>query len=186
MTRFGYSCLAVLSVLTTAGVSYAQHHHHGSEPPLPKEAVAVLVPMSGSHVTGTVLLAQEGKAVHVTGTIRGLTPGLHGFHIHAFGDLRDPKGMSVGGHYDHNGHKHGGPESHEHHAGDLGNVKAGQDGTAKVNVHVPNLKLHFIVGRSLVVHADPDDLKSQPSGNSGARVGVGVIGLAEVKAPATR
>jgi Cu-Zn family superoxide dismutase len=51
-----------------------------------------------------------------------------------------------------------------------------------VDVRVPDLKLHFVVGRSLVVHAKPDDLTSQPSGNSGARIGVGVIGLAEQKA----
>jgi superoxide dismutase, Cu-Zn family len=68
----------------------------------------------------------------------------------------------------------------------LGNIKADKSGVAKVNVKAEGLMLHFVIGRSLVVHADPDDLKTQPSGNSGARIGVGVIGVAEVKAPAKK
>lgn len=181
MTRTGWIWITPLCLLIVAPAANAQHHHD-KEPPLPKEAVAVLVPTSGSHVSGTLVLAQKGADVHVTGTIRGLTPGLHGFHIHAFGDLRKPDGMSAGSHYDPSGHKHGGPESKERHAGDLGNVKADAEGVARVDVRVPDLKLHFVVGRSLVVHAKPDDLTSQPAGNSGARIGVGVIGLAEQKA----
>lgn len=180
MTRYTWLSVICLSLLSAPPFIYAQHRH-GSEASLPKEAVAVLMPTSGSHVSGTLLLTQEGSAVRVNGTIKGLTPGMHGFHIHAFGDLRKPDGTSAGSHYDPNGHQHGGLQSEERHAGDLGNVKADAQGVARVDVKAPNLKLHFVVGRSLVVHAQPDDLKTPPSGNSGARVGVGVIGLAEVK-----
>jgi Cu-Zn family superoxide dismutase len=110
---------------------------------------------------------------------------MHGFHIHMFGDLRAADGMSAGGHYNPTGHMHGGPESSDHHAGDLGNIKADESGTAKVDAKVQGLMLHHVLGRSLVVHAKEDDLKTQPSGNSGDRIAVGVIGIAEVKMPTT-
>ena len=157
-----------------------------AEPEPPKEAVCVLVPTGTNKVSGTLLLTQGDGFVEVTGTVEGLTPGEHGFHIHEFGDLRDSKeGKSAGGHFNPGGHMHGGPEGHEHHAGDLGNIKADDSGKATVKAKAEGVHLHFIIGRSLVVHGGVDDLKSQPAGNSGPRVAVGVIGIAEVKkAPA--
>ena len=94
--------------------------------------------------------------------------------------------MSTGPHFNPEGHDHGGPDTAKRHAGDLGNIKADKNGVAKVNTKAAGLRLHFILGRSLVVHADPDDLKSQPAGNAGARIGVGVIGIAEIKKPAAK
>jgi superoxide dismutase, Cu-Zn family len=174
-------CVSVLPL--GIGIAMAQEHGHG-ESELPKEAVCVLAAMKDSGVKGTLLLRQQGKDVVVTGEVSGLKPGEHGFHIHEFGDLRAPDGTSAGAHFNPEGHDHAGPESDKRHAGDLGNIKADRSGVAKVNVKAEGLSLHFVIGRSLVVHADPDDLKSQPSGNAGARIGVGVIGLAEVKKPA--
>ena len=75
------------------------------------------------------------------------------------------------------------PKVAEHHAGDLGNITAGDDGVAKVDAKSKDLHLHFIIGRSIVVHADADDLKSQPAGNSGPRIAVGVIGVANTEPP---
>lgn len=151
-----------------------------------KEAVAVIAPTkaSGSSTAGVITLKQEHGYVHVTGEVTGLTPGKHGFHIHMFGDLRSADGMSVGGHYNPGGHKHGGPEDKERHIGDLGNITADDQGVAKVDVKAEKADLHMLVGRSVVVHGKADDLKSQPAGDAGPRVGIGVIGLAEVK-PAT-
>jgi Cu-Zn family superoxide dismutase len=148
----------------------------------PTQAVAVLVAKSESKVEGVVSFKQESGALLVSGEISGLKPGEHGFHIHEFGDLRDPAGESAGGHYDPRGHQHGGLESKERHAGDLGNIEANDNGVATFNIKVPGLKLASIVGRSIVVHGKADDLKSQPSGAAGPRVGIGVIGIA--KAPA--
>jgi Cu-Zn family superoxide dismutase len=139
--------------------------------------------MKESGVSGTLLLKQEKDTLVITGEIAGLKPGKHGFHVHTYGDLRSADGSSAGGHYAPEGHEHGGPESSEHHAGDLGNITAGDDGVAKVDVKSSDLRLHFIIGRSLVVHADPDDLKSQPAGNSGPRIAVGVIGVANTEPP---
>ena len=178
--------MCVLSaVLWAMGGAIAQAQHGHGEAALPNEAVCVLMAMKDSGVKGTLLLRQQGKDVMVTGEVSGLKPGDHGFHIHQFGDLRAADGASVGGHFNPDGHEHGGVDSHARHAGDLGNIKADKNGVAKVNVKAEGLMLHFVLGRSLVVHADPDDLKTQPSGNSGARIGVGVIGLAEVKADPT-
>ena len=84
-----------------------------------------LVPKaSGDGVAGTIVLKQEKGYVQVTGEVTGLKPGKHGFHIHMFGDQRAADGMSAGGHYNPHGHPHGGPDSKEHHEGDLGNIEA--------------------------------------------------------------
>ncbi len=148
---------------------------------LPRNGVCVLTPTKGSDVRGVIVLHQQDDGLHLTGKVSGLKPGLHGFHIHQFGDLRDPNGKSAGGHFNPRGTKHGGPNDQEHHAGDLGNIKANADGVANVDITAPWLKLHFVIGRSIVVHAGQDDLQSQPSGAAGPRAAVGVIGIAQRK-----
>ena len=141
--------------------------------------VAVLMPTKGNEVAGTILFEEKDGVVHVTGEVTGLTPGMHGFHIHEFGDLRAADGTGAGGHYNPEGKPHAGPDHAERHVGDLGNVKADADGVAKVAKKMVGAKLHFIFGRSVVVHAGADDLKSQPSGAAGPRVAVGVVGIAK-------
>ncbi|QDU39488.1 Superoxide dismutase [Cu-Zn] precursor [Maioricimonas rarisocia] len=165
-----------------ASTFYADVHADNHENvDVPKEAVAVLVPMRGEEVWGTIVLKQESEGVRVTGRVHNLKPGEHGFHIHEFGDIRDPSGKSAGGHFNPSGHKHGAPDDEERHAGDLGNITADSKGNAKVDKLAKGLKLHFVIGRSIVVHAKADDLESQPSGDAGPRVAIGVIGFAQVK-----
>src|SRR5262249_19589074 len=107
----------------------------------------------------------------------------HGFHVHEFGDVSAQDGMSTGGHYNPEGaaHQHAGLDSPTRHAGDLGNVKADGSGKATVDVTVDNISVAGtkdpIIGRGLVLHANADDLKTQPSGNAGARIAVAVIGI---------
>jgi len=160
-------------------------HHEDKAAPI-KEAVAVIAPTkkSDGKVHGVVLFTQHKGYVQVSGEVTGLAPGEHGFHIHMFGDLRSEDGMSTGGHYNPEGKPHAGPHDKERHAGDLGNITANDEGVAKVNVKAEGLDLHLALGRGLVVHGKRDDLKSQPAGDAGPRIGVGVIGIAEVK-PAT-
>jgi superoxide dismutase, Cu-Zn family len=148
------------------------------------DAVAVVMPTQGQTVTGTVRFHRDGESVHVTGELSGLAPNAkHGFHLHEFGDCSAPDGASAGGHFAPEGHPHGAPDPATHHAGDLGNVEADAAGRAKVDVTVKGLGLatgdRAIVGRAVVVHAQPDDLTSQPAGNAGARVGCGVVGVAK-------
>ena len=157
----------------------ADHHDHAM--PVGTEAVCVLVATKGNNVAGTIVLAQQQGHCELSGEVTGLTPGDHGFHIHMFGDLRSADGSSAGGHYNPDNHMHGGLDSKERHVGDLGNIKADDKGVAKISIKAEGLNLHMVLGRSLVVHKDADDLKSQPAGNAGPRVAVGAIGLAEVK-----
>jgi Cu-Zn family superoxide dismutase len=164
---------------------------HGAEAPARSptgaavtDAVAVLAPTTGHQAQGTIHFHRDGDKVHVTGEVTGLSPNAkHGFHVHEFGDCSAPDGTSAGGHFAPEGHPHGAPDPAKHHAGDLGNVTADGKGTARVDVTVPGLSLvggdRALVGRAVIVHAQPDDLTSQPSGNAGARVACGVIGVAK-------
>lgn len=171
----------VLATALVVSACVADDEHHKAQPI--DQAVAVIAPTkaSDSDVAGTIVLTQEKGYVQVTGEVTGLAPGEHGFHIHMYGDLRAADGKSAGGHYNPHGKPHGGPTSDKRHEGDLGNIDADSDGVAKVDVKANRLDLHHVLGRSIVVHGGKDDLKSQPSGDAGPRVGIGVIGLAEAK-----
>lgn len=114
--------------------------------------------------------------------------GLHGFHIHEFGDNTNGC-ISAGAHFNPYTKEHGAPDSDVRHVGDLGNIEAGGDGVAKVNITDKVISLEgdrSILGRTLVVHADQDDLGkgghelSKTTGNAGARVACGVIGIAKI------
>jgi Cu-Zn family superoxide dismutase len=134
-------------------------------------------------ITGHLKFTDVDGGVHVTGEISGLTPGKHGFHIHEKGDLSDPKLVSAGGHFNPTKHKHGGPDSAEHHAGDLGNITADDKGVAKVDATFKGVSIDAadtgIAGRSVIVHAKEDDLKTDPSGASGDRIAGGKIEAAK-------
>ena len=142
-------------------------------------ATAVLEPRSGSDVRGTVTFTQAGDVVRVSGVVTGHTKGPKGFHIHEKGDCSSADGMSAGGHFNPHKMKHGGPYEPVRHAGDLGNLNIGADGTAKFNFVVGDLSVSTradgIIGRAVIVHAAPDDLKTDPTGNAGGRVACGVI-----------
>ncbi|XP_072019179.1 superoxide dismutase [Cu-Zn]-like [Amphiura filiformis] len=137
-------------------------------------------------VTGTVHFEHTDTwRVLITGQISGLTPGPHGFHIHEFGDNTNGC-TSAGPHFYPNDNVHGGPENAIRHVGDLGNVIAEASGTAEVNILDKVIGLtgpYSIIGRSVVVHADPDDLGhgghelSKTTGNSGIRLACCVIGI---------
>ncbi|TWU21140.1 Superoxide dismutase [Cu-Zn] precursor [Novipirellula galeiformis] len=170
-----------IAAFFTAPVASADDHKHDKKHDhahgeLPTLGICVLMPTKGNKTRGTLRLVQKGDALTITGQVRNLTPGEHGFHIHEFGDRRAADGTSAGGHYNPDGHEHGGPGAHSH-AGDLGNILANADGVANVNITTKDTALHFILGRSFVVHAGADDLKSQPSGDAGPRVAVGIVGI---------
>ncbi len=161
----------------------AQEAHAASEVPLPKNGVAVFQASKGSKVKGTLQLEETDKGLHVWGEISELTPGEHGFHIHEFGDLRSDDGMATGAHFSSTGNAHGDINTAKGHEGDFGNVLANDKGVAKVDLMANGVKLHYVLGRAFVVHADKDDLTTQPSGNSGARIGVALIGVAKAPEP---
>jgi Cu-Zn family superoxide dismutase len=138
-----------------------------------------LEPTKGNSTSGTVMLMSMAGGVHFSGVISGLTPGPHGVHIHEIGDCSAPDGSSAGGHFNPNSANHGAPNTIPHHAGDLGNIVAGADGRAELNVHASDLTLgpgaNSVLGKSIIIHAGADDFKTQPTGNSGARVACAVL-----------
>ncbi|KAJ6858407.1 hypothetical protein NC652_040859 [Populus alba x Populus x berolinensis] len=123
------------------------------------KAVALIT--GDSNVRGSLHFIQEPNgATHVTGRIAGLSPGLHGFHIHALGDTTNGCN-STGPHFNPLKKDHGAPCDNVRHAGDLGNIIAGPNGVAEVSIkdfQIPLSGKHSILGRAVVVHADPDDL----------------------------
>jgi Cu-Zn family superoxide dismutase len=143
-------------------------------------AAVQLQPTQGHQASGSLTFSQDRAAVRVSGTIRGLTPGTHGFHVHQTGDCSAPDASSAGGHYAPQGSPHGAPSAPpgQRHVGDLGNIEAGQDGMAMVSISDSLLALsgpNSIVGKAVIVHANADDLTSQPTGDAGPRVACGVI-----------
>jgi superoxide dismutase, Cu-Zn family len=173
-----------IALLVLSGTAvFAQTKQQDSAAEL--KAVAVLHPTEGNKVAGTVTFTEVEDGVRVHAEITGLTPGQHGFHVHEFGDCSSADGASAGAHFNPTNKPHAGPDAPERHVGDMGNIEADASGNAKLDyvdhdISLTNDKLS-IIGRSVVVHAKADDLKTQPSGDSGARVACGIIG--RVKSP---
>ncbi len=151
-----------------------------------KEAIAVIHPTPGNKVHGTVTFTDLGNGkVRVVADLEGLTPNSkHGFHVHQYGDCSAPDATSAGGHYNPGNHQHAGPMVEMRHAGDLGNIEADAKGNAHLDLTVDNITINAkneVLGRAVIVHAKADDLKSQPTGDAGGRIGCGVIGVANPK-----
>ncbi len=148
--------------------------------PAGPSASAQLLPTRGSNATGQVQFTQSGDKVMVSGEIRGLKANAeHGFHIHEKGDCSSGDGMSAGGHFNPQGKMHGAHGRGEHHVGDLPSLKADAHGVARLSFESDTLSVgsggNDVVGRGLIVHRDPDDYKTQPTGNSGPRLACAVI-----------
>jgi Cu-Zn family superoxide dismutase len=142
-------------------------------------AVANLEPTTGNSARGTVTFTQDGSEVRVRATISGLKPGAeHGFHVHEKGDCSSGDGMSTGGHYNPTGMPHGPPRG-EHHAGDMPSLMADAYGNASVSFELKGVAVGSgpadLVGKGLIVHRDPDDYTTQPTGNAGPRIACAVI-----------
>ena len=140
---------------------------------------ATLASSAGNNVAGTVTFMQERGKVIVVAELSGLKPGLHGFHVHEKGDCTAPDFSSAGGHFNPSAQPHGDPAAGAHHVGDMPALAADASGKASLRAEVSPMTLGNgttdIVGKAVVVHADPDDFKTQPAGNSGARIACGVI-----------
>ena len=136
-------------------------------------AHADLGPASGSAVSATVVVTPVAGGVHLEVKATGLSPGVHGFHVHEVGDCSAADASSAKGHFN------PGATAHGMHAGDLPDLTADANGVARLSADVHGVELGdgitSILGRAFVIHADPDDHKSQPAGNAGKRIACGVI-----------
>ena len=174
---------AALTLCTLIGMgpsAFAQHAEETKAPAITK-AEATMIPTKDSKVQGHITFTQVDGKVKVVAVITGLTPGKHGFHIHEYGTWSED-GMSSGGHFNPTGAKHADVTDSPRHVGDLGNITADENGKATLELEDAHLTFHgptSIIGRGVVVHEKADDLTTQPSGDAGGRLAVGVIGVAK-------
>ncbi len=152
----------------------------GSDRRPSESAVATLKPTQGNQAAGSIRFEQYGNKARVIATVTGLKPGAaHGFHVHEKGDCSAADAMSAGGHFNPIGQPHGAHDKPPHHAGDMPNLTADATGTATLRWESEALSVGSgptnVVGRSVIVHRDPDDYKTQPAGNAGPRLACGVI-----------
>ncbi len=140
-----------------------------------KEAFVLIQPIDNSNVSGKVTFTEVPGGVKIVADIDGLKSGEHGFHIHEHGDCSGHDGSAAASHYNLTHKKHGGPDNPERHLGDFVNIVADQNGHGHYEHLDKDLNLNSIIGRSIIIHADRDDLITQPTGNSGARIACGII-----------
>jgi Cu-Zn family superoxide dismutase len=133
-------------------------------------------------VLGVALFVQEPQGVRISVTVKGLSPGEHGIHIHSVGKCEPPDFLSAGPHFNPTNKKHGLNNPEGPHSGDLPNLVVGEDGSAvyeqvtdRVTLTAGELSLFDEDGSALIIHAGPDDQITDPAGNSGARLLCGVI-----------
>ena len=160
------TCLTLLSACATQGSGPA--------------VSAQLSPTKGNTTAGTVTFTQTGAKVLVVAEVRGLKPNAeHGFHIHEKGDCSSGDGMSTGGHFNPTTQSHGAHGTGNHHSGDLPSLVADATGVAKLKFESSTISVDSgvtnIIGRGLIVHRDPDDYKTQPTGNAGPRLACAVV-----------
>lgn len=176
--------IAILVGMVGCGGSEVEDQLSDSSAPDPSmeplAAMATLIPVSNSNASGEVRFYPVEGALMIEVTAMGLEPGSHGFHIHAIGDCSAPDASSAGDHFAPNGNAHGAPEdpSDQRHAGDLGNIEASVTGIAQYQRSSSSLSLtgpDSVIGKAVIIHAGEDDLRTQPSGDSGDRIACGVI-----------
>lgn len=191
--------LFALTFITACGGSDHDGHGHddGEQNAFAavSKAICVLSPTDSTElkdVRGTITFTQTKSGVLVVANVTGLKPNSkHGFHVHQWGNISKSDGTATGGHYDPTGEaEHGLPNVHDHdgethamtggHAGDFGNLETDENGTATYTKTYEDITLtgnNAVLGRAIIVHIGEDD-GGQPTGNAGARVAQGVIGIA--------
>ena len=144
-------------------------------------AQAQLQSKAGMAVKGSVKFVELAGKTRVAAKLSGVPSGTHGFHLHEKGDCGDAAFANAGGHFNPAGAPHAGPDHSPRHAGDLGNVEVGADGSATIELDSELLTVaagpNSVLGRAVVLHEKADDLKTQPTGDAGGRIACGVIEL---------
>src|SRR5436309_7399759 len=172
MNSFQASFIALIFLLA-AGFG-AQSQTPAEKPSAPLKAIAMLHPTAGNKVSGTVTFTEEADGVKVHADLTGLTSGNHGFHVHEFGDCSAADAASAGAHFNPTNKPHAGPDAPERHVGDMGNVEA--DASGKVTLEYLDHQISLTndqqsaIGRSVILHANVDDLNSQQAGVAVVRI----------------
>lgn len=189
-----YSIL--ITALILAGLAQAQQETNQNAnrlETLNRPATANLQPTKGNQAKGTVTFTptDDANKVKVQVHLSDLKPGsIHGMHIHEKGDCSAADASSAGDHFNPAGKPHGDRSVREKHAGDLGNVEASSAGKVSATFDVDDISVsdgqQGIIDKSVILHEKADDLKTQPSGNSGSRIACGVIKFQTEKTRAPR
>jgi Cu-Zn family superoxide dismutase len=171
----GLGKLAGVAAVALAGVAVmaaAPAHRAGA-----RHAVAVLHDAAGAEV-GTATVEETSYGISLVARVHGLPAGKHGIHLHAVGKCEAPDFASAGGHWNPDGKQHGLMNPMGYHAGDMMNMTVSAEGKGGTDFQENEVKYDQLIdadGAALVVHAAEDDLKTDPSGNSGARIACGVF-----------
>ncbi|HUP50758.1 MAG TPA: superoxide dismutase family protein [Thermoanaerobaculia bacterium] len=153
-------------------------------------AMALMRPISGSAAQGTVHFQElRDGSVEVEVNLTGVPPGTRGFHVHEFGSCAD-NGNAAGGHFNPTKMPHASSDAVSHHAGDFGNVQVNANGEVRSRFTTRSITvsegMRSVVGKAVILHADRDDLVTQPTGNAGARIACGVTELHQMAGPMHR
>ena len=186
MTSRSRLFILVATATTAAGCGSLAHSASSTarvEPAADADATASMRTAAGVAL-GTIHFRNTGPGLHITAQLAGLPPGMHGIHLHAVGRCDAPDFASAGGHFNPTGREHGLSNPAGAHAGDLPMLEARGDGTASLDVRTTRATLTGSAGlldadgTAVVIHAGPDDQRTDPSGNAGARLACGVVARA--------
>ena len=171
---------ATLAVASVVGASAPRQAGGSAKTGAKARATAALDAKSGSSVKGRATFTADAGKVTMKLEASGLTPGSHAIHLHETGDCSDPEAKAAGGHWNPTKAQHGRWGEGSFHHGDIGNLEADAAGKATLTFSTDAWTIggdaaSNIVGRSVIVHAQPDDFHTQPTGNAGGRVACGVI-----------
>ncbi|HXV76180.1 MAG TPA: superoxide dismutase family protein [Candidatus Polarisedimenticolaceae bacterium] len=187
MSKLWVLFLVLCAVVALAGCGSeqsgsAEPEEAATEPVQPsiQRIDAVLSAKSGSELTGVAIFVKDAAGVSLQLNVENTPPGEHAVHIHEFGDCSADDASSAGGHWNPSTEDHGRWGMPPHHLGDIGNITVGEDGTGSLSLSTDRWTMGDgsvtdIVGKSIIVHADPDDFTSQPTGAAGGRIGCAVI-----------
>jgi Cu-Zn family superoxide dismutase len=163
----------ILALILTGGTAMAAEQQGGP--------VAATLRDPGGRTIARATVGEMHGGLHVRIDASGMAQGDYGAHLHTVGRCDGPAFESAGGHWNPAGRQHGTLNSQGHHAGDLPNLEIGADGRGRIDFHAPNATLRGTNGAldadgtAVVIHAGPDDYRTDPSGNSGARIACGVL-----------
>lgn len=154
----------------------------GNDSRAPRIASIAELREPGGRSVGTARLLDRANDIYIRIEASGLAPGLYGAHVHMTGRCDPPSFDSAGGHWNPTARQHGTRNPQGYHLGDLPNLEVGADGTGRIEIHIPDATvesgsaaIHDADGAAVVIHAGPDDYRTDPSGNSGARIACGVL-----------
>jgi Cu-Zn family superoxide dismutase len=168
----------LVGLVALLGIAFTEHGRAAAQPALGFAEVRG----SSGRLVGAASFQRVQDGVEIRARFRGLPPGQHGYHVHAVGKCEAPDFTTAGGHFNPTMHEHGLQNPRGSHVGDLVNLAVGDDGTASLtaiargaSLAAGETSLFDQDGSALVIHADPDDEVTDPTGNSGVRIACGVI-----------